>query len=189
MSGTDSQKLWSGRFNAATDELMERFNASIGFDRKLLEADVAGSVVYAQALHKAGVLDAGEVKRLIEGLQQVRQEIGAPGCELGPELEDIHMAVETRLTQIVGTLGGKLHTGRSRNDQIATDIRLWLRDAVDALVAELGGSFSAEHGIGIYKLGSMARHKNPVALDVMRAIKGALDPKGILNPGRMVEGV
>ena len=137
MSGTDSQKLWSGRFNAATDELMERFNASIGFDRKLLEVDVAGSVVYAQALHKAGVLEAGEVERLIEGLQQVRQEISAPGCKLGPELEDIHMAVETRLTQIVGALGGKLHTGRSRNDQVSLDERLYLRQAVLSLQQQI----------------------------------------------------
>ena len=137
MSGTDSQKLWSGRFNAATDELMERFNASIGFDRKLLEVDVAGSVVYAQALHKAGVLEAGEVERLIEGLQQVRQEISAPGCKLGPELEDIHMAVETRLPQIVGALGGKLHTGRSRNDQVSLDERLYLRQAVLSLQQQI----------------------------------------------------
>ena len=137
MSGTDSQKLWSGRFNAATDELMERFNASIGFDRKLLEVDVAGSMVYAQALHKAGVLEEGEVERLIEGLLQVRQEIGVPGCELGPELEDIHMAVESRLTQIVGALGGKLHTGRSRNDQVSLDERLYLRQAVLSLQQQI----------------------------------------------------
>ena len=137
MSGTDSQKLWSGRFTAATDELMERFNASIGFDRKLLEVDVAGSVVYAQALHRAGVLGEGEVERLIAGLQQVREEISDPGCKLGPELEDIHMAVETRLTQIVGALGGKLHTGRSRNDQVSLDERLYLRQAVLSLQQQI----------------------------------------------------
>jgi argininosuccinate lyase len=133
MSGTDSQKPWSGRFSSATDELMERFNASIGFDRKLLEVDVAGSVVYARALHKAGVLEESEAERIIEGLHQVREEFGAAGCELGPELEDIHMAVENRLTQIIGPLGGKLHAGRSRNDLVSLDERLYLRQAVQGL--------------------------------------------------------
>ncbi len=133
MSAKDAKKAWDGRFSAATDELMERFNASIGFDRKLLEVDVAGSVVYARALHKAGVLDSSESECIIQGLHQVREEMARADCELGPDLEDIHLAVERRLTEIIGPLGGKLHTGRSRNDQVSLDERLYLRQAVIGL--------------------------------------------------------
>ena len=130
MSQTGVNKPWGGRFRAATDALMERFNASIGFDRKLLEVDIAGSVVYARALHRAGVLSADEAERLVQGLHQVREELRAEKGELDPGLEDIHMAVEHRLTEIIGPLGGKLHTGRSRNDQVNLDERLYLRQAL-----------------------------------------------------------
>ena len=107
---------WGGRFQEAPDALMERFNASIGFDRKLLEVDIAGSIAYARALQRAGVLDAEEVGQIEAGLAKVRQEFSAPDCALPNALEDIHMAVEQRLTELVGPVGGKLHTGRSRND-------------------------------------------------------------------------
>ena len=133
MSGTDLKKLWEGRFSAPMAELMERFNASIGFDRKLLEVDVAGSVVHARALCRAGVLEEAEAARIIEGLHRVREELATGECGLGPELEDIHMAVESRLTEIIGPLGGKLHTGRSRNDQVCLDERLYLRQAIEVL--------------------------------------------------------
>ena len=127
------KKPWSGRFSASTDELMEQFNASIGFDRKLLELDVAGSVAYARALHKAGVLTAEEVERLVQGLQQAKEDLLSDKTHLRPALEDIHMAVEQRLTDLVGPLGGKLHTGRSRNDQISLDERLYMRQSVGSL--------------------------------------------------------
>lgn len=138
MSHSRSEKPWGGRFGAATAELMERFNASIGVDRKLLEVDVAGSVAHARALERVGVLTADECGRLVEGLSRVRDEMAAPGYGFSPRLEDIHMAVETRLTELIGPLGGRLHTGRSRNDQVALDERLYLRHAVAGLQARLG---------------------------------------------------
>ncbi|MBI2503216.1 MAG: argininosuccinate lyase [Candidatus Latescibacteria bacterium] len=128
MSG--DEKAWGGRFAGATAELMERFNASIGFDRKLLEVDIAGSQVHARALERAGVLTAEEVARLSAGLEQVRAEFSAPGHPFSAGLEDVHMAVEHRLTELIGPLGGKLHTGRSRNDQVNLDERLYLRGAI-----------------------------------------------------------
>ena len=130
MSG--SHKAWSGRFSGATAELMERFNASIGFDRRLLEVDVAGSKVYARALERAGLLTPSECGRILSGLDQVLRELSAPDLEFDPGLEDVHMAVEARLTGILGPLGGKLHAGRSRNDQISLDERLYLRAATAA---------------------------------------------------------
>ena len=137
MAKPDSQKAWGGRFAADTDALMERFNASIGFDRKLLEVDVTASVAHARALQRAGVLSEEELAEILAGLEQVRRELGAADRPLGPELEDIHMAVEKRLTELVGPLGGKLHTGRSRNDQVSVDERLYLRHAIALLTDHL----------------------------------------------------
>ena len=131
-------KMWGGRFAASTDELMERFNASIGFDRRLMEMDVEGSLAYAEALERVGVLDADECRRVQAGLEQVRQDMAAPDYVFDTRLEDIHMAVEARLTEIVGPLGGKLHTGRSRNDQVNLDERLYVRAAVEATCGRLG---------------------------------------------------
>ncbi len=124
---------WGGRFQDGPDALMERFNASIGFDRKLLEVDLVGSIAYARALERAGIFDAGELAQIEEGLEQVRQEFSKPECVLPASLEDIHMAVEKRLTELVGPVGGKLHSGRSRNDQVCVDERLYLRSAILAL--------------------------------------------------------
>lgn len=126
------EKMWGGRFGASTAALMERFNASIGFDRKLMQVDIAGSLVYARALERAGVLAADECARICQGLEQVRDEMADPGYVFDTALEDIHMAVEARLTQIVGDVGGKLHAGRSRNDQVSLDERLYVRAAVAA---------------------------------------------------------
>lgn len=130
-------KPWSGRFEGSTDELMERFNASIGFDRKLYQADIEGSRAQARALTKAGVLTQAECDRVIAGLDQVEDEIGQDALPLTDDLEDIHMAVEKRLTEIVGPLGGKIHTGRSRNDQVALDERLYLRTAIGGTVERI----------------------------------------------------
>jgi argininosuccinate lyase len=112
---------------------MERFNASIGFDRRLLEVDIAGSKAYARALHRADLLDAAELAEITGGLEAVLQEFSAPDCLLPDALEDIHMAVEKRLTELIGPVGGKLHTGRSRNDQVNLDERLYLRVSIEAL--------------------------------------------------------
>ena len=124
---------WGGRFQEAPDALMERFNASIGFDRRLLEVDIAGSKAYAKALHRADLLDAAELAEITVGLEAVLQEFSAPDCLLPDALEDIHMAVEKRLTELIGPVGGKLHTGRSRNDQINLDERLYVRVSIEAL--------------------------------------------------------
>ncbi len=124
---------WGGRFQEAPDALMEHFNASIGFDRRLLEVDIAGSKAYAKALHRADLLDAAELAEIEGGLEAVLQEFSAPDCPLPDALEDIHMAVEKRLTELIGPVGGKLHTGRSRNDQVNLDERLYLRVSIEAL--------------------------------------------------------
>jgi len=124
------QKAWSGRFREATNKLVEEMNASISFDKRLYKFDILGSIAHAMVLAKAGILTEKESKRIIAGLKAVEKEIDAGKIEFGASMEDIHMAVESRLTEKIGPLGGKLHTGRSRNDQVAVDIRLYLMDQV-----------------------------------------------------------
>ena len=123
-------KPWAGRFTQATDPAAERFTASLAFDRRLWPHDVAGSIAWARALARAGVLTATERDTIVRGLEAVRGELEAGTFPFRPELEDIHMNIERRLQEIVGEAGGKLHTGRSRNDQIALDERLYLRDVL-----------------------------------------------------------
>lgn len=130
-------KLWGGRFAGETDELVARYNASLPFDVRLVDEDIDGSIAWARALVGAGVLDASEAARLVEGLEAVRAEFDAGQFAAAPGDEDIHTAVERRLTELVGPLGGRLHTGRSRNDQVATDFRLWVMRACDALLGEV----------------------------------------------------
>ncbi|MCX7680349.1 MAG: argininosuccinate lyase [Anaerolineae bacterium] len=126
-------KLWGGRFAAASDELMQRFGNSIGFDQRLYAADIRGSIAYAGALARAGLITAAELEQLTRGLEQVRAEFEAGTFQLLPDDEDIHTAVERRLGELVGVVAGKLHTGRSRNDQVATDVRLYLLDEIALL--------------------------------------------------------
>jgi len=125
--------LWGGRFQGETDELMRRFNDSIGFDRRLYAADIQGSIAYAGALARAGLISEGERDALVQGLKQVREEFDSGAFETAPGDEDIHTAVERRLGELIGEVAGKLHTGRSRNDQVATDLRLYLLDEIDQL--------------------------------------------------------
>ena len=125
-----STKLWGGRFSGALDPLMEEFNASISFDRRLWQADIRGSQAYAQALARAGLLTANEAEQIVAGLEQVAGEWRAGQFEIKAGDEDIHTANERRLTELIGPVAGKLHTGRSRNDQVATDLRLWLREVL-----------------------------------------------------------
>ncbi len=132
-----SSKLWGGRFTGKTDPLMEAFNASIRFDRRLWRADILGSQAYARALAAAGLLAAQEAEALVAGLDQVADEWARGAFALQPGDEDIHTANERRLTELIGPVAGKLHTGRSRNDQVATDVRLWLRDECAALRGHL----------------------------------------------------
>ncbi len=136
-------KLWGGRFEGQMDTLMERFNASIGFDWRLADADISGSVAYARALARAGLISDSEAQTLIGGLEQVRQEFAAEQFELRLSDEDIHTAVERRLHELVGPVAGKLHTGRSRNDQVATDMRLYTRAALHRVMAALADAQAA----------------------------------------------
>ena len=123
-------KLWGGRFTGKTDPLMEQFNASIGFDQKMWRADVWGSQAYARALASAGILTGDEAAAIVAGLDQVAGEWAAGSFQIMAGDEDIHTAIERRLTELIGAVAGKLHTGRSRNDQVATDVRLWLRTEI-----------------------------------------------------------
>jgi len=125
-------KPWGGRFQQATDPTVERFSASIGFDRALARYDVRGSVAHARMLARAGIIPEGEADVLVRGLAQVAEEIEGDRFPFDPALEDIHMNVEARLRQLVGPSAGRLHTGRSRNDQVATDLALYLRDVARA---------------------------------------------------------
>jgi argininosuccinate lyase len=122
-------KLWGSRFEERTNELVHRFNASIDFDIRLYDEDITGSVAWAQALSDAEILSPAERDTIINGLESVREEFNQGRFLILPGDEDIHSAVERRLTEIVGPVGGKLHTGRSRNDQVATDFRLWVMRA------------------------------------------------------------
>ncbi len=130
-------KPWSGRFRGGTDPQVEAFTSSLAVDRRLYRHDIIGSIAHCRALLRAGVLTPRETTRLIGGLKQVEREINQGRFRFAAEHEDIHMAIEARVTEIVGPLGGKLHTGRSRNDQVALDLRLYLREAVADLIARL----------------------------------------------------
>jgi argininosuccinate lyase len=130
-------KLWGGRFSEPTDAFVEAFTASIGFDQRLYKHDIEGSRAHASMLEKVGVLTKEECQDIIDGLAQVENEIETGKLEWSVSLEDIHMNVESRLTDLIGATGKKLHTGRSRNDQIATDIRLYLREEIDFIIEEI----------------------------------------------------
>ena len=132
-----SSRLWGGRFTGATDPLMEAFNASIHVDKRMWRADITGSQAYAQALAAAGMLTPEEADAIVQGLDRVAAEWAASAFVLKPGDEDIHTANERRLTELIGAVAGKLHTGRSRNDQVATDVRLWLRDEIVLLRGHL----------------------------------------------------
>jgi len=140
-----------GRFDSPQDPLFRRINTSLGFDRRLWPQDIRGSMAHARALHRAGVLDEGELGELLGGLESVAGELERDEFDFRDVDEDIHMAVERRLTELVGPVGGKLHTGRSRNDQVATDVALYVRERseratelVAALMARLA-DLAEEH--------------------------------------------
>ena len=129
--------LWGGRFSEATDAFVQRFTASHEFDRQLADHDIAGSKAHAHMLNAVGVLTDDEYSAITEGLTQIAAEIHAGQFNWQVAREDVHMNIEARLTELVGAAGKKLHTGRSRNDQVATDIRLYLREAIDGVSGEL----------------------------------------------------
>jgi len=128
-----SNKMWGGRFAAGPDAVMEAINASIDFDRRLWQQDIAGSKAHASMLAESGILSADDAKAIAHGLDTIASEIESGSFEFSTALEDIHMNVEARLSDLIGPAAGRLHTARSRNDQVATDFRLYVRDALDRL--------------------------------------------------------
>tara|TARA_R110000772_G_scaffold245757_1_gene359226 strand:- start:24954 stop:26357 length:1404 start_codon:yes stop_codon:yes gene_type:complete len=134
---TDTNTLWGGRFAEPTDQFVQRFTASVEFDQRMAAEDIQGSRAHADMLCAVGVLSDAEREQIQSGLDQVAAEIAAGEFHWSIEREDVHMNIEARLTELIGNTGKKLHTGRSRNDQVATDIRLHLRAAIDAIGAEL----------------------------------------------------
>jgi argininosuccinate lyase len=132
-----SNSMWGGRFAGAPASIMEEINASIDVDRKLFRQDIAASRAHAEMLGRRGIISPDDAEKLKAGLDEVLREIEAGTFTFSREREDIHLNVESRLTEIVGEAGKRLHTGRSRNDQVATDFRLWVRDAVDRIDGEI----------------------------------------------------
>ena len=155
MTASDTSKaanqMWGGRFAEGPDAIMQAINASIGFDKRLYAQDIAGSRAHAAMLAATGILTDSDAQAIGEGLLTVLSEIEAGEFQFRVELEDIHLNVESRLTELVGEAGKRLHTGRSRNDQVAVDFRLWVRDQCDAAVDRLTGlmrAFVAQAGAG-----------------------------------------
>ncbi len=132
-----NDKPWAGRFTEPTDAFVEAFTASIAFDQRMYKHDIMGSIAHARMLSKVGVLSPSECETIVKGLQDIEQDIEQGNFAWSTALEDVHMNIEARLTDRIGDVGKKLHTGRSRNDQVATDIRLYLREQIDILQAEL----------------------------------------------------
>ena len=135
---TENQdKLWGGRFTQPTNSVVEQFSSSVAFDRRLYRQDIAGSIAHARMLHKVGILTKTEFDAIVDGLELILSQIESDTFDWAIELEDVHMNIEQRLTDHIGEAGKKLHTGRSRNDQVATDLRLYVRDVTDSIVSEL----------------------------------------------------
>ena len=137
MSDSNSNQQWGGRFSEGVDAFVARFTASIDFDRRLYRHDIQGSMAHARMLQKCGILTEAELNAIISGLEGIIEDVEQGKIDWSIELEDIHMNIEARLTDRIGDAGKKLHTGRSRNDQVATDIRLWLREEIDNISGEL----------------------------------------------------
>ncbi len=144
MSDSSQEKPWGGRFTEGTDAFVEAFTASVDFDRRMYRQDIAGSIAHARMLAHSGVLSASDADTIVAGLEAILHDIEHGKFNWSVALEDVHMNIEARLTERVGEAGKRLHTGRSRNDQVATDIRLWLRDEIDAIDAELA---RLQHGL------------------------------------------
>jgi len=136
-AATDAGGGWSGRFSEPVTERVKRFTASVDFDQRLAAVDIAGSLAHARMLAATGIIPAGDLARIEQGLARISAEIARGEFVWSRDLEDVHLNIERRLTDLVGDAGKRLHTGRSRNDQVATDLRLWLRGAIDALATQL----------------------------------------------------
>jgi len=132
-----SNRMWGGRFATGPDAIMEEINASIGFDQRLYRQDIAGSIAHATMLAQVGILSEADRDAIVTGLKAVEREIETNSFTFSRALEDIHMNVESRLKELIGEAAGRLHTARSRNDQVATDFRLYVRDAIDMFLAQI----------------------------------------------------
>lgn len=137
LPNTEANRQWGGRFAAGPSVIMQEINASIGFDRKMWRQDIQGSLAHAAMLARQGVISETDAAEIAAGLQAIAAEIEAGRFDFTADLEDIHMNIEARLTERIGEAGKRLHTGRSRNDQVATDFRLWTRDAIDGLDGQI----------------------------------------------------
>src|SRR3990172_7718161 len=133
-----SNKMWGGRFASGPGAIMEEINASIDFDWHLYRQDIAASKAHAEMLAKQGIVPADDARKIAHGLDTILSEIGSGKFKFKRALEDIHMNVESRLAELIGPAAGRLHTARSRNDQVATDFRLWIRARIDDIDALLG---------------------------------------------------
>ncbi len=138
-----ASKPWSGRFSEPVSDLVKRFTASVSFDCRLAEFDIDGSIAHARMLQAAGIIAAADLAAIEQGLAQIREEIRAGTFDWSLDLEDVHLNIEKRLTDLVGDAGKRLHTARSRNDQVATDIRLYLREAIDHILQQIRALQSA----------------------------------------------
>jgi argininosuccinate lyase len=147
------KRMWGGRFAQSTDALVQQFNASVDFDQRLALHDLRGSIAHATMLGETGILTGDEATQIIAGLEALKEEVEAGTFRWRVELEDVHMNLEHALTERIGPVGGKLHTARSRNDQVATDFRLWLRDETHALIALLGDLRTALVAVAEAQLG------------------------------------
>ena len=136
-TGAGENSMWGGRFASGPDAIMEEINASIGFDQKLYAQDISGSRAHAQMLHDQGILSSADRDSIDQGLRKILSEIESGTFEFSRALEDIHMNVENRLAELIGPAAGRLHTARSRNDQVALDFRMWVRDQADAAALAL----------------------------------------------------
>ena len=142
MTQQNSSYTWAGRFSEPMSDLVKRYTASVDFDQRLWRQDINGSLAHARMLAKQGIIAAADLADIEKGMAQIVEEIESGKFEWSLDLEDVHLNIEKRLTTLVGDAGKRLHTGRSRNDQVATDIRLWLRDTIDSIV-ELIKAFQA----------------------------------------------
>ena len=139
MTEKNANKMWGGRFAASPAEIMEEINVSISFDKALAPQDIRGSKAHAAMLGETGIITKSDAREILRGLDQVAAEIEGGDFEFSRALEDVHMNVESRLKELIGVPAGRLHTARSRNDQVATDFRLFVRDATDGIIAAIGG--------------------------------------------------
>ena len=136
-SGDGTSSIWGGRFSSGPSELMQAINASIDFDKRMYRQDIAGSKAHATMLAACGIISDSDRDAIHDGLVQIADEIASGSFAFSAALEDIHMNIESRLADIIGEPARRLHTARSRNDQVATDFRLWVREAIDSVDAAL----------------------------------------------------